>query len=207
MGLLGWLLAAGLGWNLAHRGLDAAELARLYQAGFCRPSVALLPLSRVSTLEAEVLRRRLARADTVRRFDPERLRATAPYALADDGRFWPSSAGAPLLAGWHLRWDGSESGVLRVQPYGAQAWQVPLRSQALVAPDASAYSGLVAYFDLGRVWIADVGGKRFQSLVQEPDLEQGGVLKFSADGTTLAFYFNQGGRWMVQDLYVLKDGS
>jgi hypothetical protein len=204
-GLLGLgLLALGLR-QAGLRRVNAAELSRLYQAGFCRSSVALLAMADCAPVEAAELRRRLDRADTVRRFDPERLRATKPFAVSDDGRFWPASASVGPSAALELRWDGEESGSLQVQPYDAPAWSAPLRSRQLVRPDASAYSGLVAYYDLGRVWIADVRGRKFQSLVQEPLLEQGGVLRFSADGTALEFYARTAGRWQAQYLYVLKD--
>ncbi|HXB98245.1 MAG TPA: hypothetical protein VNZ54_09340 [bacterium] len=195
----------GLGaQRLGQRRVGAAELARLYQAGFCGVSVHLIPAADCSPLEAAVLRRRLERADIVRRYDPERLRATTPFTLQDDGRFWAASAAAPPSAFMRLDWGGSESGQLELQPWDGPAWQVPLRSKALVLPDWSAYSGLVAYYDLGRVWIADLHGKKFQSLVQEPLLENGGVLKFSADGTALAFYFHANHQWLAQNLYVLK---
>jgi hypothetical protein len=205
LALLGLALAAWCGHRAVHRRLDAAELARLYQAGFCRSSVALLAVSDCAPVEAAVLRRRLERADTVRRYDPERLRATKPFAVADDGRFWPASANVGPLAFVRVTWDGEESGRLELRPFDAPAWSVPLRSRQLVQPDGSGTSGLVAYYDLGRVWIADVHGRKFQSLTQAPDLEQGGVLRFSADGTALAFYAHAQRRWMAQDLYVLKE--
>jgi hypothetical protein len=63
----------------------------------------------------------------------------------------------------------------------------------------------VAYYDLGRVWIVDVTGKRYQSLVQEPLLDEGGILKFSADGTALAFYFSADESLLAQNLYVLAE--
>jgi hypothetical protein len=102
-------------------------------------------------------------------------------------------------------WDGEESGQIQIRPIGAPAWRQPTRSQGLVLPDWSAMSGLVAYYDLGRVWIADVKGRKHQSLVQEPQLEQGGQLRFSADGTALAFYYSGAQRWISQDLYVLVE--
>jgi hypothetical protein len=204
LGLIGLCLLGYGGWKLGQRRVGAAELARLYQAGFCRASVNLIGAAECSPVEAAVLRKRLERADIIRRYDPERLRATKPFALADDGRFWAASAAAPPMAFLRLDWDGSESGQLELQPWDGPSWQVPLRSKSLVLPDWSAYSGLVAYFDLGRVWIADIHGKKFQSLVQEPLLENGGVLKFSADGTALAFYFHANRVWLAQNLYVLK---
>lgn len=205
MGLLGLMLLAVGSWTLAHRRLDADGMARLYQAGFARNVVALLPLADVSDNERAVLVRRLERASAVSAHDPQRLRAVQPYPLSDDGRFWPFSAELAPAAHWDLRWHGSESGTLTISPRSAPAWRQELRSQALVQPDWSAFSGLVAYYDLGRVWIADVNGTRFQSLVQEPALEQGGRLRFSADGTALAFYFRGAQRWMSQDLYVLVE--
>jgi hypothetical protein len=205
LGLLGLLL---LGWGLrsaVQRQLDAAELARLYQAGFARPAVALLSVSQVAPNEREVLVKRLERASAVASFDPERLRAVAPYPLSDDGRYWPFSSDLSPAAIWQVDWDGEESGVIRVKPQGAPEWRQPTRSQGLVLPDWSAMSGLVAYYDLGRVWIADVKGRKHQSLVQEPQLEQGGQLRFSADGTALAFYYRGAQRWISQDLYVLVE--
>lgn len=205
LGLLGLaLFALGLRAML-RQGIGADELARLYQAGFGRNAVALLPLAQVSENERAVLQRRLERAIAVSAHDPQRLRAVQPYPLSDDGRFWPATSDLAPAASWELRWDGAESGRLTVRPRGAPAWQQDLRSQALVQPDWSAFSGLVAYYDLGRVWIADVQGRRFQSLVQEPALEQGGRLRFSADGTALAFYYRGAQRWMSQDLYVLVE--
>jgi hypothetical protein len=205
LGLLGLLLLGWAGHRAAQRRLDARELARLYQAGFCRGSVALLTEADCAPVEAAVLRRRLERAQTVSRYDPERLRATRPFALADDGRFWPASANVGPGAFMSVSWDGEESGRLELRPFDAPAWSAPLRSRQLVQPDWSASSGLVAYYDLGRVWIADVRGRKFQSLVQEPELEQGGMLRFSGDGTALAFYAHSQRRWMAQDLYVLKE--
>jgi hypothetical protein len=198
--LLGLALRAALHWQL-----DAGELARLYQAGFARNAVALLDAASVAPNEAEVLRKRLERALAVSAHDPERLRAVPPYAVSDDGRYWPFSSDLAPAAAWRLDWDGAESGVLQVSPRGMAPWRQSTRSQALVRPDWSAFSGLVAYYDLGRVWIADVSGLRHQSLVQEPALEQGGQLRFSADGTALAFYDRNGRRWMAQDLYVLLE--
>jgi hypothetical protein len=205
---LGLLGLAALAWGLraaVHHQLDAVELARLYQAGFARPAVALLPASQVAAAEREVLLKRLERASAVAAYDPERLRAVPPYPLLDDGRFWPFSSDLSPPALWQMDWEGEESGVLRITPQGAPAWKQPTRSQGLVQPDWSAMSGLVAYYDLGRVWIADVSGRKHQSLVQEPQLEQGGQLRFSADGTALAFYYRGAQRWISQDLYVLVE--
>lgn len=205
LGLLGLaLLALGLR-AAAQRHLNAADLARLYQAGFGRNAVALLAVAPVSANEREILERRLSRALAVSAHDPERLRAIPPYPLSDDGRYWPYTSDLAPPARWSLHWDGAESGLLRIIPGDAPAWKQPTRSQGLVRPDWSAFSGLVAYYDLGRVWIADVRGRRHQSLVQEPGLEQGGQLRFSADGTALAFYFRGAQRWMAQDLYVLVE--
>lgn len=205
LGLLGLaLLALGLRAAL-QRHLDAAELARLYQAGFARSAVALLPVSRVAPNERAVLIKRLERATAVASFDPERLRAVPPQPLSDDGRFWPFSSDLAPPAGLRVHWDGGESGEISVTPYGAPAWKQHTRSQGLVQPDWSALSGLVAYYDLGRVWIADIKGTKHQSLVQEPQLEQGGQLRFSADGTALAFYYSGAQRWISQDLYVLVE--
>lgn len=205
LGLLGLLLLAGMLRMAARRGLDAGELARLYQSGFARNAVALLPLSSLADSERGVLERRLQRAVTVSAHDPERLRAVPPHPLSGDGRFWPALGELVPPAGWRLRWDGQESGELSIRPEGAPAWKVPLRSLDLVRPDWSPFSGLVAYYDLGRVWIADVNGRRFQSLVQEPLLDRGGAIRFSADGTAVAFYFHENGRWLSQDLYVLVE--
>jgi hypothetical protein len=197
-------LALGLRAAL-RRQLDAAELARLYQAGFARPAVALLAVSRVAPNERAVLIKRLERAAAVASFDPERLRAVPPYPLSDDGRFWPFSSDLAPLAGLRVDWDGGESGELTVTPFGSEPWRQSTRSQGLVLPDWSAASGLVAYYDLGRVWISDIKGTKHQSLVQEPQLEQGGQLRFSADGTALAFYYSGAERWISQDLYVLVE--
>jgi hypothetical protein len=204
MGLLGLLMLAAFGRWALHYQVDGADLARIYQAGFARSAVALIPASSADALQAQVLQRRLQRSDVVRAYDPERLRATLPFILAADGRFWPAANDIQPHARMDVRWDGAESGQLKVKPFGGKAWDVPLRSRGLVRPDWSAYSGLVAYYDLERVWIADVEGKKFQSLVQAPELDEGGVLKFSADGTALAFYFHFDGRWKAQDLYVLS---
>lgn len=205
LGLFGLVLLA-LGLRAAlHWQLDASELARLYQAGFARNAVTLLDATVVAPHEADVLRKRLERAIAVSAHDPERLRAVPPYAVSDDGRYWPFSSDLAPPAAWRLNWDGAESGVLQISPRGASPWRQSTRSQALVRPDWSAFSGLVAYYDLGRVWIADVSGLRHQSLVQEAALEQGGQLRFSADGTALAFYDKRGRRWMAQDLYVLLE--
>lgn len=205
LGLLG-LVLLGLGLRAAvERRLDADDLARLYQAGFGRNAVALLPLAEIAPPERAVLERRLERAAAVAAHDPERLRAVPPYPVRDDGRYWPLTSDLVPPARWAMRWDGFESGVLSVRPRKGAAWRQPTRSQALVRPDWSAFSGLVAYYDLGRVWIADVNGRRHQSLVQAPGLEQGGQLRFSADGTALAFYENATGRWSAQDLYVLLE--
>lgn len=205
LGILGLLLFACLLRGALRYRLPADEMARLYQAGFARNAVALLPLARLSGSERSVLERRLQRAVAVSAHDPERLRAVPPYPLTGDGRFWPSIGELVPAATWRLRWDGEESGELSVAPEGAPAWKVPLRSRDLVRPDWSPFSGLVAYYDLGRVWIADVRGRRFQSLVQEPLLDRGGAIRFSADGTAVAFYFHEDGRWLSQDLYVLVE--
>ncbi len=196
-----WATGAAVG----HR-LSAPELARAYQCGFATAAVTLggsKSFASASSVEQSVLSRRLERARIVSAYDPERLRAVPPFVLFNDGRFWPYAGDVLPRASMHLRWDGAESGELTIQPYGAEAWSVPLRSKHLVRPDWSPFSNLVAYYDLGRVWIVDVKGKRFQSLVQEPLLDEGGVLRFSADGTALAFYFNADQRWKAQDLYVL----
>jgi hypothetical protein len=207
LGFLGLLLlAAALPWILNRR-VDGAVLARAYQCGFASPAVTLGQSQGSGTNGGEqaVLSRRLERARIVSSYDPEHLRAVPPFTLINDGRFWPYAADAHPQANLRLRWDGSESGELYVQPYDGVAWSVPLRSKNLVQPDWSPYSNLVAYYDLGRVWIVDVQGRRFQSLVQEPLLDEGGRLRFSADGTALAFYFEADQRWKAQDLYVLSE--
>lgn len=204
-GLLGLAMLAVLGWSALRYRTDGETLARIYQAGFARSAVVLVEASHADSLQAQVLTRRLERSDIVRAYDPERLRATLPFLLTADGRFWPAANDIQPHARMQVRWDGAESGELKVTPFGGKAWNVPLRSRGLVRPDWSAYSGLVAYYDLERVWIADVEGKKFQSLAWAPLLDEGGVLKFSADGTALAFYFHQDGRWKAQDLYVLAD--
>jgi hypothetical protein len=203
--LLGVAAAAVLALVFCGWSVGGADLARLYQAGFARSAVRLLPLAVVDTREAAILRKRLERADLVCSFTPERLRATRPFMLADDGRFWPSLNDLHPLARIGLTWHGAGMGELVVTPEGAPSWRTPLRCTGLVRPDWSPYSGLVAYYDLGRVWIADVQGRRFQSLVQEPRLDAGGDLKFSSDGTALAFYFDADKTWMVQDLFVLGE--
>lgn len=205
LGLLGLAFFAWLGWQAGRSDLDARQLAGIYQAGFARVAVKLIPLAHIAPTQADVLRRSLERADVVCSYDLEHLRAVPPFALADDGRFWTAMSDIHPRATMELRWDGSESGSLTIRPQGLPAWQVPLRSKDLVRPDWSPYSGLVAYYDLGRVWIADVQGKKFQSLVQEPLLDEGGRLRFSADGTSLAFYFHADRNWKGQYLYVLKE--
>jgi hypothetical protein len=206
LGLLGLLLLGALYGGASRWRLDGQDLARLYQSGYALNTLRLLEISTASPMEREVLRRRVERARTVSAHDPERLRAVAPYPLQDDGRFWPLLGGATPAARWRLRWNGNPGeGELVLQPLKGSAWRVPLRSKGLVRPDWSAFSRLVAFYDLGRVWIADVDGKKFQSLVQEPELDRGGVLKFSADGTALAFYFHNDRTWLSQDLYVLVE--
>jgi hypothetical protein len=207
MGILAALALAWAGSRLAARRLDAPSLGRAYQTGFARGAVSIgsQQSDPSASNELNVLSRRLERARIVSAYDPERLRAVSPFVLVNDGRFWPYAGDVHPRARWSLRWDGAESGELTVAPYDAPAWSVPLRSKALVRPDWSPFSNLVAYYDLGRVWIVDVKGRRFQSLVQEPLLDDGGVLKFSADGTALAFYFNADQRWKAQDLYVLAE--
>jgi hypothetical protein len=197
-------IVTGFAW-LGHS-LDAPELARAYQFGFASSAVTLgsSNAGQTTSKEQAVLSRRLERARIVSAYDPERLRAVPPFVLFNDGRFWPYAGDVMPNAAMRLRWDGAESGELSITPYdGGEAWSVLLRSKRLVRPDWSPFSNLVAYYSDGRVWIVDVKGKRFQSLVQEPLLEEGGVLRFSADGTALAFYFNADQRWKAQDLYVL----
>jgi hypothetical protein len=203
--LLGWglgLLGAAL---CVQRSLSAPELARSYQYGFAEAAVTLGQSQSANATgeEQAVLTRRLERARIVSAYDPERLRAVPPFTLVNDGRFWPYAGDVHPRASMELRWDGAESGQLTVRPYGLAPWSAPLRSKRLVRPDWSPFSNLVAYYDLGRVWIVDIQGRRFQSLVQEPLLDEGGVLRFSADGTALAFYFNADQTWKAQDLYVL----
>lgn len=204
-GLLGLALGAVLALAFCQRRADGALLADLYQAGFARSAVRLLPLSGASPQEAAELRARLSRADIVCSFDPEHLRATPPFAVDADSRFWPATNDFHPPAQIDVEWDGEESGELTVQPEQGPEWKAPLRSKGLVEPDWSPYSGLVAYYDLGRVWIVDVKGKRYQSLVQEPLLDEGGILKFSADGTALAFYFHADKSLLAQNLYVLAE--
>ncbi len=202
--LLGIAMLAALGAGAAHRRMNGAELERFYQCGYARPAVALLPLADIAPVEAAGLVKRLNRANVVFRFDPEKLRATPAVPLVDDGTFWPAKLDLCPRAGMRLRWDGAESGELAVSPEGAPAWKVALRSKEFVRPAWSAFSGLIAYYDMGRVWIADVRGRRFQSVSVEPRLEDGGNLKFSADGTALEFYSDRDRTWKAQFLYVLK---
>lgn len=204
-GLLGAVVTAVLILAALRHSLQAPELARAYQCGFASAAVTLgqSQAAVASSNEQALLKRRFERANIVSAYDPERLRAVPPFVLVNDGRFWPYAGDAQPRASMRLRWDGGESGELFIRPYGSEPWSVPLRSKRLVRPDWSPFSNLVAYYDLGRVWIVDVKGKRFQSLVQEPLLDEGGVLRFSADGTALAFYFNADQRWKAQDLYVL----
>jgi hypothetical protein len=205
LGLLGLALGALAALFFSRQAISGADLVRLYQDGFARAAIRLLPLSSATTHEADVLRRLQERADVVCAFDPERLRATPPFVLADNGRFWPAANDFHPSARIQVRWDGSESGELSVWPEEGPPWRAALRSKGMVQPDWSPYSGLVAYYDLGRVWIVDVTGKRYQSLVQEPLLDEGGVLKFSADGTALEFYFHANKSWMGQHLFVLQE--
>jgi hypothetical protein len=207
VGLLGLGLGLGGALFLAQRGLSAPDLARSYQCGFASAAVSLgqSQAASASGQEQAVLTRRLERARIVSAYDPERLRAVPPFALINDGRFWPYAGDVHPRASLDLHWDGAESGLLTVRPYGGAPWSAPLRSKHLVRPDWSPFSNLVAYYDLGRVWIVDVQGRRFQSLVQEPLLDEGGVLRFSADGTALAFYFDADQTWKAQDLYVLAE--
>ena len=205
LGFFGLLCLAGcLPFVLSHE-LAAPDLARAYQCGFAAPAVTLGQSNAAQATDAQqaVLGRRLERARIVSAYDPERLRAVPPFTLVNDGRFWPYAGDVHPRASLKLRWDGAENGELTVSPYAAPPWTVPLRSKGLVRPDWSPFSNLVAYYDLGRVWIVDIYGRRYQSLVQEPLLDEGGVLRFSADGTALAFYFNADKRWKAQDLYVL----
>ena len=205
LSLGGAALAVTLGLLGLRHDIEAPDLARAYQTGFAAPAVNLGGSSAAvaSGNEQAVLNRRLERARIVSAYDPERLRAVPPFVLFNDGRFWPYAGDVMPRATLRLDWSGKESGQLFIRPYGGEAWSVPLRSKRLVRPDWSPFSNLVAYYDLGRVWIVDVKGKRFQSLVQEPLLDEGGVLRFSADGTALAFYFSADQKWKAQDLYVL----
>ncbi len=206
LGCLGLvLLVLGLRGAVQHR-VDAAELARFYQAGFAHNAVALLPLTPVSPVEREVLQRRLERAVAVSAHNPLRLRAVPPYPLGDDGRYWPATSDLAPPARWRLRRSGSENAKLHIALHG-QAPTAPFetRSERLVMPDWSPFSRLVAYYDLGRVFISDLEGLHMQSLVQVPELEQGGQLRFSADGTALAFYYRGAQRWTAQDIYVLVE--
>jgi hypothetical protein len=208
-----WLAVAGLAALLGlvylasgHQ-LTAPDLARAYQNGFAAAAVKLggEEPGITTAIQQTVLQRRLERARIVGAYDPEHLRAVPPFVLIDDGRFWPYAGDVHPRAEMRLRWDGVESGELSITPYGGTPWKQPLRSKGLVRPDWSPVSNLVAFYDLGRVWIVDVSGRRMQSLVQEPMLDEGGVLRFSADGTALAFYFNVDRRWKALDLYVLKE--
>jgi hypothetical protein len=200
-GLLGLAYLAD-GWRLS-----ATDLARAYQTGFAAAAVTLGGAEPGITTPQEqaLLQRRLERARIVSAYDPEHLRAVPPFLLIDDGRFWPYAGDVHPRAEMRLRWDDGAGGELSITPYGGTPWKQPLRSKRLVRPDWSPVSNLVAFYDLGRVWIVDVSGRRMQSLVQEPLLDQGGVLRFSADGTALAFYFDADQRWKALDLYVLKE--
>lgn len=199
------VLLAGLGARALLRlpGPDGPELARLYQHGFGASVQALAQAPGVSPAQREELAKRWLRARTLARHDPEDLRATPPFILRDDGRFWPKSSDVHPTGSMVVSGQGA-SRQLRISPYGGAPWSVPLRSAFQVAPDWSPVSGLVAYFDLGRIWIADVAGRKYQSLASVPELEQGGELRFSADGNSLAFQPRHGGAWKAVDFYALR---
>jgi hypothetical protein len=197
LALAAWLVVMFLDWRPS-----ASDLARLYQAGFARPAVRLAALAAIEPEKAAYLEAKLARARVVAGYNPERLRASEPFLLRDDGLFWPSLNDLAPAAQASYELLAAGGACLSVAPEDSKPWSVNVRSSG-VRPDWSAASNLVAYYDLGRVWIADVQGRHFQSIALEPALEKGGALRFSADGTALEVYTETDGVWRAQDLYVL----
>jgi hypothetical protein len=86
----------------------------------------------------------------------------------------------------------------KVLPWDSAAWKAPSDSGGRVEPCAYPANGRVAYYNLGRIWISDLDGRRMQSLQHVPLLEEGGRLFWDYGGTRLCWMGARGGAAAVE---------
>jgi hypothetical protein len=201
-GLLGLaLMGAGLAW-LGSRRVGAAALEPALRLGYARPAAALAtsPLFTAGP-QSGGLFEPLERAFKIQLSAADRLRVDFPQerelVLLESDVLPQARYGlAPRDGGWEIR----------VAPWRGAAWSAPSNSGAPVGPAAYPANGRIAYYDLGRIWISDLGGLRMQSLRHVPLLEQGGQLYWDYAGTRLCWMGSLSGAAAV-DLGVDERGE
>lgn len=200
-GLLGLVLAA-LGVNfLGHYQVHEADLEAALRLGYARPAGLLSKSSVLSRVDVADLgwlspldhafKIQISAADRLRVDVPQEqdliLLETDVMPQAYYGLFWNEK-------GWEVR----------VKPWQGEAWSAPCNSGGPVHPAVYPANGRIAYYDLGRIWIADLNGLKMQSIQHVPLLENGGQLYWDYGGTRLCWLGSVSGAAAV-DLTVDND--
>lgn len=200
-GLLGLALFALVGHSLARHRVREADLEAALRLGYARPSGTLSKSEALAKGDAADLGwlSPLDRAFQIQVSAADRLRIDFPQdqeliLLETDVQPRAQWGLASRDAGWEIR----------IRPWDSAPWSAPSNSGAAVLPAAYPPNGRIAYYDLGRIWIADLNGMKMQSLQHVPLLEQGGQLFWDYAGTRLCWMGSLSGAAAV-DLTVDRD--
>jgi hypothetical protein len=183
-GLLGLALAAWGIIALAHYRLQERDLEAALRLGYARPAATLSKSEALSRGDSPDLGwlSPLDRAFKIQLSAADRLRIDVPQEqdlilLESDVMPQARYRLAEVPGGWEIQ----------VRPWQGQAWSAPSNSGGRVGPAVYPANGRVAYYDLNRIWIADLNGLKMQSLQHVPLLQDGGQLFWDYGGTRLCW--------------------
>lgn len=200
-GLLGLLLALlGIRY-LAHYRVREADLGAALRLGYARPAEMLSKSTLLDRTDVSDLGwlSPLDRAFQIQISAADRLRVDVPQEqeliLLETDVMPQASYGL---------FDKDHGWEIRVRPWYGESWSAPSNSGARVEPAVYPANGRIAYYDLGRIWIADLNGLKMQSLQHVPLLQNGGQLYWDYAGTRLCWMGSLSGAAAV-DLTVEND--
>ncbi len=200
-GLLGLLLLGWGLWRLAIHQASPSEIEAALRLGYAR-SAAKLAQAGLAGGQGGWLKS-FERALGVQLAAADRLKVEPPL---EDELVMLETDVMPA-ASYRLEFASGGLWSLQVRPWRGKSWQAPSHSGGAVRPAAYPANGRVAYYDLGRIWIADLQGLRMQSLKHVPLLEKGGALMWDYAGTRLCWMGDFAPEAAAVELGAMKEGE